>query len=64
MTRAYLYDNDEERFFVGWKLDKCFVFCTVSAGITLLSAVGVVISAYLLPEEAGYELIPSERARD
>jgi len=60
---AYLYDNDD-RFFVGWKLDKCFVFCTVGGAIALLSAVSVALSAYLFPDEAGYELIPSERVRN
>ncbi|KAH8820954.1 hypothetical protein F5884DRAFT_68639 [Xylogone sp. PMI_703] len=60
---AYLFDNDE-RFFVGWRLDKSFVFCTVSGSIALLSAVAVALSAYLFPDEADYELIPSERSRN
>lgn len=60
---AYLFDNDE-RFFVGWRLDKCFIFCTVSGSVALLSAIAVALSAYLFPGEAGYELIPSERSRN
>ncbi|RFU36164.1 hypothetical protein B7463_g190, partial [Scytalidium lignicola] len=56
---AYLFDNDD-RFFVGWKLDKSFIFCTVSGAIALLSAPAIAISAYLFPDETGYELIPKE----
>lgn len=57
---AYLFDNDD-RFFVGWKLDTGFVLCTVSWSIAALSAGFIAISAYVFPSEGGYELIPSER---
>jgi len=58
---AYLYDNDTDRFFIGWSLDKSFYFCTASWVITILSAAGVSLSAFIFPSEGGYELIPSER---
>ncbi|EED20384.1 conserved hypothetical protein [Talaromyces stipitatus ATCC 10500] len=54
---AYLFDNDE-RFFVGWQLDKSFAFCTVSWCISLFCAAAVVVAARTLPPEGGYELIP------
>jgi len=57
---AYLFDNDD-RFFVGWKLDKSFVLCTVSWSIAVLSAAFISLSAFVFPSEGGYELIPSER---
>ena len=63
LTRqAYLFDNDE-RFFVGWELDKSFAFCTVSWSISLFCAIAVIVAARTLPPEGGYELIPS-LARD
>ncbi|KAH8786139.1 hypothetical protein BGZ57DRAFT_882268 [Hyaloscypha finlandica] len=57
---AYLFDNDE-RFFVGWKLDKAWILCTVSWSIAVLSAAFISLSAFVFPPEDGYELIPSER---
>jgi hypothetical protein len=55
--QAYLFDN-EDRFFVGWKLDQSWVFCTVSWCISLFCAGAVVVAAKILPSEGGYELIP------
>lgn len=55
--QAYLFDN-EDRFFVGWKLDQSWVFCTVSWCISLLCAAAVILAAKVLPSEGGYELIP------
>lgn len=57
---AYLFDNDD-RFFVGWRLDNSFTISAVSCGVALLCAVSIALSKALLPEEGGYELIPSER---
>ncbi|KAI9925563.1 hypothetical protein AWENTII_012781 [Aspergillus wentii] len=54
---AYLYDN-EERFFVGWKLDESWVYCTVSWCISLACAGILIIAVHILPSEGGYELIP------
>jgi hypothetical protein len=58
--QAYLFDNDD-RFFVGWRLDNGFTISAVSCGVALLVAGGIAISKFLLPEEGDYELIPSER---
>jgi hypothetical protein len=60
MFQAFLYDNDD-RFFVGWKLDKSWILCTVSWSVIVLTAAGLTLSAYIFPSEGGYELIPSER---
>ncbi|KAL8918880.1 MAG: hypothetical protein Q9172_005238 [Xanthocarpia lactea] len=54
---AFLYDNDD-RFFPGWKLDFSWVLCTTSWSILVILAGGIVASAFLLPSEGGYELIP------
>jgi len=57
---AYLFDNDD-RFFIGWKLDNAWILCTVSWSIAIFSAAFITLSAFVFPEEGGYELIPSER---
>ncbi|KIN06413.1 hypothetical protein OIDMADRAFT_17303 [Oidiodendron maius Zn] len=57
---AYLFDNDD-RFFVGWKLSESWILCTVSWSVCMLSAAGICVSAYFLAPEGGYEIIPSER---
>lgn len=54
---AYLFENDE-RFFVGWYLDKSWVMCTVSWSVQAFCAVAITIAAMVLPSEGGYELIP------
>jgi len=59
---AYLYDNDE-RFFVGWKLDNGWILATSSWCIVIFSAAFISLSAFVFPSEGGYELIPSERQR-
>ncbi|KAF8865060.1 hypothetical protein BDZ45DRAFT_796874 [Acephala macrosclerotiorum] len=57
---AYLFDNDD-RFFVGWQLDKSWILCTVSWSIAIVSAALISLSAFVIPSEGDYELIPSER---
>ncbi|KAJ5692947.1 hypothetical protein N7462_002370 [Penicillium macrosclerotiorum] len=54
---AYLFDN-EDRFFVGWRLDQSWIFCTISWCFSLVCAGAVIVAAYALPSEGGYELIP------
>jgi hypothetical protein len=54
---AYLFDN-EARFFVGWQLDQSWIFCTVSWCVSILCAGALILAAYSLPSEGGYELIP------
>ncbi len=59
INQAYLYDHDG-RFFVGWRLDTSWILCTVSWSLQAITIIGIVMAAYLLPEEGGYELIPGE----
>ncbi|CDM32122.1 hypothetical protein DTO013E5_3658 [Penicillium roqueforti] len=54
---AYLFDN-EDRFFIGWKLDQSWILCTVSWCLSVLCAGAVIVSGKVLPSEGGYELIP------
>ncbi|KAK4899492.1 hypothetical protein LTR17_019141 [Elasticomyces elasticus] len=54
---AYLYDHDN-RFFVGWELDKSWVLCTVSWTVLLVDMGGILVARYLLPREDDYEPIP------
>ncbi|KAI9849900.1 MAG: hypothetical protein M1837_000114 [Sclerophora amabilis] len=55
---AYLYEDDVR--FSGWSLDTSWILCTISWSLMVLSAIGVVASAYILPSEGGYELILEE----
>lgn len=41
----------------GYKLDYSWYLCTFSAAMTILAACGLVISAYVLPPEDGYEFL-------
>ncbi|GES63459.1 hypothetical protein BO97DRAFT_426528 [Aspergillus terreus] len=56
-VQAYLFDN-EDRFFVGWRLDESWIYCTVSWCVSLFCAGALVFAAHTLPSEGGYELIP------
>jgi len=56
---SYLFDYDD-RFFVGWKLDKSWILCTVSFGIATLSALFISLTAYILPSEGGYEFLSGD----
>ena len=56
--KAYLYDNDE-RFFIGWFLDKSWVMCTLSCTFQAVCALAIAAAALGLPTEGGYELIPN-----
>lgn len=56
---AFVFDHDD-RFFVGWRLDTSWILCTVSWAVLLMSAAGTVAAGWCLPEEGGYELIPSD----
>ncbi|KAI9805671.1 MAG: hypothetical protein M1833_005164 [Piccolia ochrophora] len=55
---SYLFEHDE-KFFAGWKLDLSWIMCTVSWSVLVLCAAGISLSAYALPSEGGYELIPN-----
>ncbi|KJZ78739.1 hypothetical protein HIM_02130 [Hirsutella minnesotensis 3608] len=54
---AYLFDHDDQFNIPGWNLDFSWYLSTVSAVICLLSAIGLITSAYLLPPEEGYEFL-------
>lgn len=54
---AYLYDNDDKFFVPGWHLDTSWILATVSAGLSVLCAAGLATSAFLLPQERGYEFL-------
>ncbi|KAF3281959.1 hypothetical protein TWF970_001908 [Orbilia oligospora] len=49
---SYVYENDE-RFFVGWRLDVCWVLCMVSWGVGLVVTGLVGLVGWVLPEDAG-----------
>ncbi|KAF9880883.1 hypothetical protein CkaCkLH20_01925 [Colletotrichum karsti] len=54
---AYLFDNDEFFRVPGWGLDTSWILCTVSASLSVLCALGLAISAFVLPPEEGYEFL-------
>ncbi|KAF3086196.1 hypothetical protein TWF706_011721 [Orbilia oligospora] len=47
---SYVYENDE-RFFVGWRLDVCWVLCMVSWGVGLVVTGLVGLVGWVLPED-------------
>ncbi|KAJ9129806.1 hypothetical protein NKR19_g10182 [Coniochaeta hoffmannii] len=55
---AYLFDNYHRFAIPGWRLDTSWILCAVSGTLVVLAAVGVAISAYVLPPEDGYEFLP------
>ena len=55
--QAYLFDHDN-RFFVGWELDKSWILCTVSWCVMMVDALGIIGAALFMPKEDDYELIP------
>ncbi|KAL7786634.1 hypothetical protein V8C37DRAFT_391919 [Trichoderma ceciliae] len=54
---AYLYDHDDQFTVPGWNLDVSWYLGTVSAALSLITAAGLAVSAYLLPPEEGYEFL-------
>jgi len=55
--QAFLFDNDP-RFWSGWQLDASFSLCNASWVLLVLTALGIAASAFYLPAEGDYELIP------
>ncbi len=41
----------------GYRLASSWYLCTFSAGVALLAGVGLAISALVLPQEDGYQLL-------
>ena len=60
MAQARLYDTDN-RFFVGWELDKSWILCTVSWTMLAVDALAIVSAKFLLPKEDDYEPILDPR---
>ncbi|EON67561.1 hypothetical protein W97_06929 [Coniosporium apollinis CBS 100218] len=54
---AGLLDRDD-RFIVGWALDRSWILCTVSWSVLAMSAAGLLAATIYMPEEGDYELIP------
>ncbi|KAL1652476.1 hypothetical protein SLS61_005082 [Didymella pomorum] len=54
---SYVFDHDA-RFFSGFVLDSSWSMCTASFSLLVLTALGITASAYYLPAENDYELIP------
>ncbi|KAF2247811.1 hypothetical protein BU26DRAFT_457762 [Trematosphaeria pertusa] len=57
---AFLYDH-HERFFEGWYLDASWSLCTASWSILVLTSLGIAASAFYLPAEGDYELVPDRQ---
>ncbi|KAI5257943.1 hypothetical protein E4T42_00698 [Aureobasidium subglaciale] len=57
---AFLFDHDN-RFFVGWTLDKSWILCTISWIVMAVDVVGMSVAAKVLPAEGDYEPIPDRR---
>jgi len=55
--QTYLIDNDDKFLVPGYHLDTSWILCTISAGVSVLCAVGLAASALLLPPEDGYEFL-------
>ena len=60
VLQAFLFDHDN-RFFVGWKLDKSWILCTVSWVVLLFDIIGISFAAKMMPAEDDYEPIPDRR---
>lgn len=54
---AYLFDTDSQFSIPGWSLDWSWVLVTVSASVSVVLAVGLAVSAWLLPPEDDYEYL-------
>lgn len=55
--QAYHFDHDQLFLVPGWHLGTSWYLCTTSTSLSVLSAVGLAISAYILPPEGGYQFL-------
>ncbi len=55
--QTYLVENDDKFLVPGWHLDTAWVLCTVSGVMARLCAIGLAISAFVLPPEDGYDFL-------
>ena len=51
---GYVFDHDNVFHVPGYALDASWYLCTASASVAVLGALGLVISAFVLPPEGGY----------
>ncbi|KAK3946045.1 hypothetical protein QBC46DRAFT_277007 [Diplogelasinospora grovesii] len=62
---AYVFDHDDLFNVPGFRLDSSWYLCMGSAVIGILCAIGLAISAFVLPPEGGYEfLLDVDRERE
>ncbi|OAA72629.1 hypothetical protein LEL_08413 [Akanthomyces lecanii RCEF 1005] len=54
---AYLFDHDDQFIIPGWQLGVSWYLALFSALLGMVTVVGLVLSAYLLPPEDGYEFL-------
>ncbi|KAJ3482048.1 hypothetical protein NLG97_g7672 [Lecanicillium saksenae] len=54
---AYLFDHDDQFIIPGWQLGVSWYLALFSAVLGIATVVGLVLSAYLLPPEDGYEFL-------
>lgn len=55
--QAYLCDNDDQFTIPGWSLGLSWFLSLAAAIGFLLAAVGIAVSAFVLPPEEGYEFL-------
>lgn len=56
-AQAYLFDHDDQFIIPGWQLGVSWYLTLFSALLGMVTVVGLVLSAYLLPPEDGYEFL-------
>ncbi|EGX95886.1 hypothetical protein CCM_00540 [Cordyceps militaris CM01] len=54
---AYLFDHDEQFVIPGWQLGVSWYLALSSALLGIATVVGLVLSAFVLPPEDGYEFL-------
>ncbi|KAM3520569.1 hypothetical protein NHJ13051_006776 [Beauveria bassiana] len=54
---AYLFDHDDQFSIPGWHIGTSWYLALASALLGIVTVVGLVSSAYLLPSEDGYEFL-------
>lgn len=55
--QAYLFDHDDQFIIPGWQLGASWYLALFSAVLSIVTVLGLVLSAYLLSPEDGYEFL-------
>ena len=63
-SQAYLFDNDEQFLVPGWHFGSSWYLCCLSAIISIFCAAALCLSAFILPQEDGYELLEDDNLED